>query len=37
MERSIPVERKIQPKRYRWSARLRFILRRLIRHLEGLI
>ena len=32
-----PVERKVRPKRYRWSARLRSILRRLIRHIEGLI
>lgn len=32
-----PVKRKVQPRRYRWLARLRSLLHRLRRHLEGLI
>jgi 3-oxoacyl-[acyl-carrier-protein] synthase-3 len=32
-----PIRRKVWPKRYRWLAKLRSIIRRLIRHLEGLI
>jgi 3-oxoacyl-[acyl-carrier-protein] synthase-3 len=32
-----PVKRKVQPRRYRWLARLRSLLHRLRRHLEGLL
>jgi 3-oxoacyl-[acyl-carrier-protein] synthase-3 len=32
-----PIDRKVWPRRYRWLAKLRSMLRRLIRHIEGLI
>jgi hypothetical protein len=37
MDRPIPTKRKVRPKRVRFWARLRSFLRRLRRHLDGLL